>query len=136
MGEVSIGRRGSLILKAGNDDRARSGAVEYLMVTLVAEGLTSTSRIYDVNGFGTLVGYFDDLSRHWRGWDGSKMYESLEGDLRISARHDGRVRLEVTLNQILGETEWRCQSTIILDPGEELSFAAAALQELLNPAIS
>jgi hypothetical protein len=37
-----------------------------------------------------LYGFFERLSDDWRGWEGVREWRSLEGEMSIDARHDGR----------------------------------------------
>ena len=60
-------------------------------------------------------------------------YESLEGDLALSARHDGygHVVVEVVLkNQ---EDGWSCTGLVTTDPGEQMSEAARGARVMLAP---
>jgi hypothetical protein len=72
-----------------------------------------------------LVDFFTDLERDRRGWDGVRIWESLEGDLRIEARHEyGHVRLRVTLRHSIaewGSAGWSATADLTVDPGEQLS---------------
>jgi hypothetical protein len=56
----------------------------------------------DVWDMGTgLARFFRDLANSWRGFDGSKEYGTLEGQLVFSCEHDGRgtVTCKATLRQ-------------------------------------
>jgi hypothetical protein len=99
---------------------------------LVLPGLTATTTTYEYTERPhPLVGYFQDLAEHWRGWKGSKEFESLEGDLHLSARHDGHIVVTATLRTYLEPAEWTAIGEFRLDPGEELSAIAAALENAL-----
>ena len=71
--------------------------------------------------------YFQAMNQDWRGWSDERRWASLESDLRLSARHDGHIRLEVVL---VDSTNWTVTTEIALAPGEELSAATEALVEL------
>ena len=68
--------------------------------------------------------YFQAMNQDWRGWSDERRWASLESDLRLSARHDGHIRLEVVL---VDSTNWTVTTEIALAPGEELSAATEAL---------
>ncbi len=74
---------------------------QYLSVTLEGIDLRATRRVYAGydEGFAKLARYFNALATDWRGWNGSRYYESIEGDLRIQATHDGHVNLRVLLRE-------------------------------------
>jgi hypothetical protein len=38
----------------------------------------------------TLSGFVASLANDWQGWDGVRTWQSLERELTIDARHDGR----------------------------------------------
>lgn len=45
-----------------------------------------------------------------------RVYESIEGDLRISARHDGRIGLNVVLWESAVAAGWRVEADVRLGP--------------------
>jgi hypothetical protein len=60
-------------------------------------------------------------------------YESLERELRVTATHDGHVRLAVQLRQSTVPDGWLAAAVLRLDPGEEMTRAAADVTALLSP---
>ena len=48
-------------------------------------------------GFNDLAAFFRALASDWRGWQDARTYESLDHDLRLTATHDGHVRLTAQL---------------------------------------
>jgi hypothetical protein len=70
--------------------------------------------------------FFRDLANRWQGFDGSKNYGTMEGQLDLSCQHDGRgtVTCMVTLRQPQ-PPEWSVKA--------ELDFGAGAhLDRLAN----
>jgi hypothetical protein len=65
-----------------------------------------------------LAGFLAELAEHWRGWEGSRSWQSAEVELRISARHDktNTVLLEVEMEDG-APPRWRCAAELELDPG-------------------
>ena len=47
------------------------------------------------------------MASSWRGWDGTRVFESIEHDLRLSATHDGHVNLRVLLWESTEPLGWR-----------------------------
>ena len=84
-------------------------------------------------GFADLVLFFQRLAADWRGWEGERSYESLEKDPRLSATHDGHVRLVVQLAQTSTPDGWSVSGVLRLEPGEEMTRVASDVAALLAP---
>ena len=84
-------------------------------------------------GFDELAGFFRELAADWCGWQGERAYESLERELRLTATHDGHVRLAVFLRQSSVPDRWSAAAVIRLDPGEEMTRVAGDVAALLVP---
>jgi len=133
--QVVVGRdEQALILRdviRGGGGEIWSVGVEVVDAGLRAE-LTVASH-YAV-GFDDLVEFFAGMAESWRGWDGDRVYESLEHELRIVGRHLGsRVRIVVKLAQASDPDGWSVRATFTVDAGEQLSTAAHDLSALLGP---
>lgn len=79
-----------------------------------------------------MAAYFADLAANWRGWEGSRDYESIEGDLRIEATHDGHVNLHVALREPTVPEGWRVETVVRLEAGEALTAAATEVAGLVK----
>jgi Family of unknown function (DUF6228) len=114
-------------------ERGPEGEIWYVGVRLRVPGLEASLRVsaHYASGFGDLVMFFRDLASGWRGWPGQKVYESLEHDLRLTAVHDGHVRLTVQLEQTWPDG-WSASAVLRLDPGEEMTAAAEGVAALLG----
>lgn len=78
-----------------------------------------------------LADFLGGLARDWRGWDGERSYSSLEGELDITARHDGlgRIQLVVGIGG-LSPPAWRFETEMMLGAGahaETIANDVAAL---------
>lgn len=120
---VQIGSRSEylqLILDQSNQ--------ETLVATLQVGRLSATTTVAHYPSFQDLALFFTALMEDWRGWEGTREWESLEGDLRIEARHAyGHVQLRVTLCEIRhdwGNDGWTARADLTIDPGEQLSRIA------------
>lgn len=71
--------------------------------------------------------FFADLARNWRGWESERVWQSLEGDVTLTASHDGlgTVKLRVLLRRMEVE-EWSAKATLFLDAGALDRIASAA----------
>lgn len=76
-----------------------------------------------------MTAYFRSLAQDWRGWDGDREWTSLEGDLHLTAKHDGHVRVQASLRP---QNDWTVTALISLEAGEELAAAARDLTDLLG----
>ncbi|WP_155848469.1 DUF6228 family protein [Arthrobacter sp. 35W] len=130
MESVRIGNSGSLIFE--HPERSPAGMVESILVTVDLLGLRASRRVVTINGFDDLLRFFNDLSLNWRGWSNTKTYESLEDDLRLTAKHDGHVRFSIELLQASERQGWSLTGELVIDPGEELTNAAQAIESMLT----
>ena len=107
---------------------------DYLSVTVRGPDMSASRQVYAGwdGGFTPLAAFFADLADQWRGWEGERVFESIEGDLRIEATHDGHVRLRVLLWESTVPHGWRVESAIRLDAGEALSRAATDVALLVR----
>jgi len=92
-----------------------------------APGLSSATQVYVLGGCDCLNRFWRDLAENWRGWEGTRSWRSLEGDLELSATSDrlGHVALEVRLMEG-APFQWRVQGKISLEAGQLGRIAAAA----------
>ena len=131
MNEVAIGHQGALNFRVEGTLHSPDGTTDNLTVTVEQQGLRASKRVWDFDGWSALLSFFEGLAVNWRGWDGNKNFDSLEGDFRLSAKHDGHVRLSFELGEFDRPTPWAAKGELTLDPGEELTEAVEALRRLL-----
>jgi Family of unknown function (DUF6228) len=119
-------------------ERGPDGEIWYVWARLRVAGLDAALRVsaHYATGFDELAGFFRELAADWRGWQGERAYESLEHELRLTATHDGHVRLAVLLRQSSVPDGWSAAAVIQLDPGEEMTRVAADVAALLVPLLS
>lgn len=98
-----------------------------LIAEFDAPGLSSATRVYLLGGCDQLDRFWRDLAENWRGWEGTRSWQALEGDLELSATSDrlGHVELEVRLEEG-APFRWRVHGTMSLDAGQLDRIAAAA----------
>ena len=124
MTTVSIGDSSAALLLGVSD------SLDYLRVCLECGSLRAEASVYrhHEDGFDDLADFFGELERDWRGWDGVRTWTSLEGDLRLRARHRGRIELSVELRYPVGVPEWSVTAHLSIEPGEQLSRVVAELR--------
>lgn len=103
----------------------------YFTARLSAGTLSASVRFYEPRGFLLGLGeFFRDLAEHWVGWPGEKSWESVEGDLSLTASHDrlGHVTLVVELRERFDppEREWVARAPLTLEAGVLHKLANAA----------
>jgi hypothetical protein len=112
------------------------GPVEFLTATLRLPDLVASTRIYMYSPGGPgIAEYFEGLAADWRGWDGERVWNSIEGEFRHEARHNrvGYVALIVRLRKFAWSHneggDWEAAATIAIEPGHlaEIAGAVAAL---------
>lgn len=107
---------------------------QYLSVTIEGPDLRASRQVYEGydEGFSSLAAYFADLAANWRGWEGIREYESIEGDLRLRATHDGHVNIHVALWESTVPEGWRVEARVRMDAGEALNAAATEVAGLVR----
>jgi hypothetical protein len=108
--------------------------IESVLVTIAEGDLSARHVVYGASsdGFDSLAAFFTGLAHDWRGWEGERVYESLEHDLRFAAEHDGHVRLKVRLWQSSDPDGWSVETRLTLEPGEELARVAEDLTRFVR----
>jgi Family of unknown function (DUF6228) len=113
------GRRITLS-EPGHQDQ--DGIWSYRAVLSLPDGSVET-KVWDI-GDG-LVKFLRELADAWQGFEGTKEFSSLEGQLVLSCRHDGRGTVECTLS--LGRLEppvWNLTAEIDFGAGAHLDRIA------------
>ncbi|WP_319461062.1 DUF6228 family protein [Micromonospora sp. RTP1Z1] len=117
------------------------GYVYTIATELHEQGMTA-STVAKIDGLyadlaTTLSGFVQGLAADWHGWNGVRTWTSMERELAIDARHDGRgyVSLGVTLRAPgldLEDTAWSARAVYVLEAGEEMTRFAGDLTHLLR----
>jgi hypothetical protein len=100
----------------------------HFVVELRQRDLTAIREVYCYEGDAKPSVLFAELAAQSKPWKEPKVWESLEGELRIEAKSDstGHVYLGVTLSKHEGEEPWRTQSQLITEFGQLPAIAASA----------
>ena len=132
--DVAIVGRSTDGLHFSDVERGPDGEIWYVWARLKVAGLDASWRVsaHYATGFDELTEFFHGLAARWRGWEGVRTYESLEHELRLTAVHDGHVRLAVQLRQSSLPDGWLASAVVQIDPGEEMTQAAEAVRALLS----
>ena len=95
--------------------------------TLTLPTARATTKVVD---HGDWLGlFFRELAAAWNGFDGTKEYGSLEGQMHLSCTHDGRgtVACVVTLGQPW-PPEWHIEGVLEFGAGAHLESLAADVE--------
>lgn len=107
-----------------------------LVAELQLNGLSAVAPVVSnyATGFTDLADFFQRQADDWRGWEGVRDWQSLEGDLSIQASHQyGHVQLRITLRRVRfdwGNDGWTATGDLTIDPGEQLSQVARDVRSL------
>jgi hypothetical protein len=98
--------------------------VDYFGVSLSSAGLRAETRIYKFDypyGANTLAEFFSDVSANWRGWEGEKVWVSIEYDFKLTCISDslGHVFMTVLLDSDAGGSHnWQVKYDLTLEAGQ------------------
>jgi hypothetical protein len=100
----------------------------HFVVELRQRDLIAIREVYYHNGDPKPSTLFSDLAAQSKPWRESKVWESLEGELRIEAKSDstGHVYLHLTISRHEGTEPWRVQSQVVTEFGQLQSIATSA----------
>src|SRR5215212_1777050 len=117
---------------AGEEPDPPFGRLDPLVVTLSSESLRASARVYNnhyADGVQGLVRFLEDLAANWRGWQGEKSWESVEGDFELACRSDGLGHVEMTVrlsSVITDPAGWRVRCELMVEAGQLDSIAEDA----------
>ena len=92
---------------------------DYWIAELRCGSLRALLRFYDL-GIRGLAAFFEALAADWRGWSGEREWSSLEGDVELSAVHDGRGTITLTTclrTETAAHHRWSGCAELLLDAG-------------------
>jgi hypothetical protein len=133
MPDVKIGTDDKCLLLIPRDPM--DAPPQALVAELHLDGLIASAVVvhHYASGFQDLAEFFAQHAQDWRGWEGVREWNSLEGDLKIEARHEyGHVQLRVTVRKALpdwGNDGWVATGDLTIDPGEQLTHIAADMSD-------
>jgi hypothetical protein len=134
MPKVLVGSDPNYLLLTAEDSAGR--APQFLVAELHLDGLSASGRIVHnyATGFEDLADFFQQQADDWRGWAGTRRWQSIEGDLEIEARHQyGHVQLRITMRRFVydwGNHGWTATGDLTIEPGEQLTQIANGVRSL------
>ncbi len=97
----------------------QSDGSEYFHVAIKSKHLSAFAAVYAFDPYDSnLVGFFEDLAKNWKGFDGEKSWSSLEEEFSLVCTSDdlGHFSLEVTIRNNMDT--WRAKKTIFIESGQ------------------
>ena len=78
------------------------------------------------------AGFFQSLADDWKGWDGERSWSSLEGQLVIEARHDGKglIICEVAIGSKIPPA-WSLRASTTFGAGTHMEEIASSVARAL-----
>lgn len=133
--EVVISREAEAAVAIGMPTVEASGYAR-VPIHVIAPGIEASGTIeLDAwsGGLPRLTAYFDELAGAWRGWAGAKEWRDDEGNIAMSATHDGKglVLLRITVSNLPYDApgSWQVKADVPVEPGS-LSEIAKAVSSL------
>jgi len=94
---------------------------DYFRVSVMSHDHSATRRVYAYTDGAGISRLFADAAEEWRVWKEPKVWESLEGELRIELSIDrlGHVAVAVRVRSDPGGSDpWRLDAELGLDAGQ------------------
>lgn len=104
---------------------------DYFRVAVRSHDHSATRRVYAFTDGPGITGLFTEAAEQWNGWQGAKVWESLEGELRIELSIDrlGHVTVGIRVRSDQGGSdEWQLEAELGLDAGQLERVARDARQ--------
>jgi Family of unknown function (DUF6228) len=97
-----------------------SDGPEYYEVQVSGPNVSARQQVYGYAGTG-LPELFESLAHNWKGWDGEKLWPSLEGEFSLSATAErlAHVRLGYRLcGDVVGKETWELKGSLFPEAGQ------------------
>lgn len=84
-------------------------------------------------GHHSIRTFFHELAEDWKGARGDQKWDAVEHGMSIEVRRDslGHVLLTFVLRESWMPATWSVRATVEVEPGEEMSQLAAAIERLI-----
>ena len=108
------------------EDRSRS--MDSFCVKIARGDLSAETNVWAAYQGADPSTWLEDISRHWKGWEGERIWESLEHELSLTAKHErfGHIHVRVRMQSGFTERDWRVDAFLLLYAGELESLAKQA----------
>lgn len=104
---------------------------DFFKVSLHSTSHSAVREVYAYTDAEGIARLFQEAASEWRGWSGTKCWESLEGEFKIELKADktGHITINVDINHDCGNSEpWRLKSCIMIEAGQLETIAKRATE--------
>ena len=112
-----------VIIKSSNSSatltfQERDG--EYFSVVYDSPAIQLNKRVWGYTDCSFLIELFSQIAKEWKGWKGSKSWESIEGEFGVKATCDnlGHVTLNLSIREWNDPEPWDVNVDLVLDTGQ------------------
>ena len=131
MARAVLGTEGGTYVVIRDARPATEGFGDFV-VELHSSGLDVEVGVLVNDGIGgSLDAFFEEICSAWRGWQGVKRWEALEGELAVEV---ARVGAHNEIRYLVSEGHpplWTATLALLVEPGEEMSHLASDVAEAL-----
>lgn len=125
--EIPGGSAGLMVRALSRGDDGLVDRAEFVLFDENVRGRTVVGGHYS-DSFVPLAVWAEGLAEGWRGWSGERAYESLDGDVTLTALHHGsRIGIDVDLRGSSHPEAWRMRVWLSIEAGEEFARVARAI---------
>ena len=93
---------------------------EYFNVKFESPAISLSKKVWGYTDYGYIVDLFSSIAKEWKGWEGVKEWNSVEGEFGISATIDslGHIMLSLLFREIEGSEEWSAECQLSIDSNQ------------------
>ena len=118
-----------LVKSSSGAAELRLEAIEryHYLAALRDTGLDAVAKVYHHGAGDGLAEFIAGIAADWRGWEGSRSWESVEGTFALDAESDrtGHITLTARLND---DTPWHCRVQVILKSSANPGYGRVIFQ--------
>lgn len=110
---------------------AFDGTEEFWTVELSGPGMTARRRVVAYRPHGGFDCTFQEMAAASRGWEGDKVWRSLEGELRLVCTRDGLGHIKIAVElRTDWKSDWRAERVLVVEAGQLDRLARDAVEFL------
>jgi hypothetical protein len=102
---------------------------DYFRAALTSNMYSGSLKVCAYTDAHGLADLFQDMAANWQGWNGKKVWASIEGEFSLSCTHDklGHITIDVMMNEDFGSREtWNLRASLVIEAGQLEAIAAHA----------
>jgi hypothetical protein len=102
--------------------------IEHFMVRVTNGDLTAATSVY-AHHADELARFFIEMAGAWRGWHGDVVWQSLDGEMRLTSTNDrrGHILLRIEIRSGCDDLDWSVQSGVMIEAGQLERIAGEAV---------